>query len=107
MANFEGAVNASVYTLSCNVTYMGRQTSTSWFVENYDGVPPLRSLFTADPNRNNFLISGDPRPDFDDFTYGNHLTVLRWTSLLDNVIIYCGTGAEPKQKSVILRIYST
>ena len=102
VANFEGAVNDP--TLTCNVTNEGIQIDTFWSIENFEGVP-TRPLSLADPNSDFFLVSGDQRPN-SDFTYFNHLTILNWTVSLDKVILHCGSGREPEQASVMLRIYS-
>ena len=104
VANFEGAINAT--TLTCNVTNTnGQQVSTIWNVANFDGVPDIRRVSTADPDSNIFLISGDLRPGLA-LTFGNRITVLNWTSAVDAVTLYCGTGEIPDQAGVALRIYS-
>ena len=51
-----------------------------------------------------FSFSGDPIPGLN-FTYENSLTVTNLTSDLDGVIIYCGTGVQPRQANFTLRIY--
>ena len=104
VANFEGAINAT--TLTCNVTNTnGQQVSTIWNVANFDGVPNIRRVSTADPDSNIFLISGDLRPGLT-ITFGNRITVLNWTSAVDAVTLYCGTGEIPHQAGIALRIYS-
>ena len=96
VANFEGAVNAT--TLTCNVTHLGFQIGTFWSLGNFDGVSGTRGLLSADPDSDVFLIGGD--------TYENRVTVLNWTSAVDGVTIFCGTGQDREQAGVILKIYS-
>ena len=103
VANFEGAVNDP--TLTCNVTNEGSQVSTIWSVANFGGVATPRPVTIADPQSDILLISGDLRPNLT-FTFGNRITVLNWTSTVDAVTLFCGTGREPEQVSISLRIYS-
>ena len=103
VANFEGAVNAT--TLTCNVINEGNQIGTIWSVSNFGGVPSRRNVGTADPDRDFFLISGTLRPN-STLTFGNRITILNWTSAVDTATLFCGTGREPEQASVVLRIYS-
>ena len=104
MANFEGVINAA--TLMCNVTNAQQtQIGTIWSVANFGGVPDIRPVNLADPDSNIFLISGDLRPGLD-ITFGNRITILNWTSAVDAVTLYCGTGEIPDQAEVALRIYS-
>ena len=100
VANFEGAVNDP--TLMCNVTDMGRQIGTIWNVANFEGASLTQSVNVAGDL---FSIDGDPRPmtDIPGLTFDNRIN---WTSALDGVTLYCGTGEFPQQKSVMLRIYS-
>ena len=101
IANFEGTVNAT--TLSCNITNEGSQVSTQWSIENFRDAP---SRFISDnlaPEL--FSFSGDPIPTVPNFTYRNRLTVLNWTSELDRVTVFCGTGADPEQANFVFRIY--
>ena len=51
-----------------------------------------------------FFVSGDPFPNTN-FLYNNRLTILSWTTELDEVIGYCGTGQIPQQAHIILRVY--
>ena len=37
--------------------------------------------------------------------YLNELRVTNWTSEVDRVIVFCGTGGDPTQTNVTLRIY--
>ena len=101
VANFEGAVNDP--TLMCNVTDMDRQIGTIWNVANFGGSSLIRSVNVAGDL---FSIDGDPRPGLAPLTFENHITITNWTSALDGVTLYCGTGEFPQQKSVNLRIYS-
>ena len=103
VANFEGAVNAT--TLTCDVTNEGSQVSTIWSVANFGEVAAPRPVTIADPESDFLLIGGDPRPNLT-FTFGNRITVLNWTSAVDVVTLFCGTGREPEQVSISLRIYS-
>ena len=100
IADFERTENAT--TITCNITD-GTQITTQWNLENFENRPPgvLVSIVNL-PQL--FKISGDPRPDSG--TYENQLTVLNLTRELDEVIVYCGTGANPREANFLLRIYS-
>ena len=103
VANFEGTMNDP--TLTCNVTNdEGLQISTFWSVANFEGVLLTRALRNADPDGNIFFISGDLRPS--NVSFGNRVTVLNWTSSVDEAILHCGTGSIPQQANVTLRLYS-
>ena len=102
IANFEGTVNNTIIT--CNVTNSRRtQITTQWNLENFGNAAPgvLVSIVNA-PKL--FEVGGDPRPDSG--TYENQLTVLNLTRELDEVIVYCGLGAYPRQANFLLRLYS-
>jgi hypothetical protein len=95
VANFEGAVNAT--TLICNVTRGENQIDTFWRIGNFRGVTGLQSLLNfINSSQNIFLAQG---------LFLNELIITNWTSEVDRVIVFCGTGAEPKQANVTLRIY--
>ena len=104
MANFEGALNDT--TLMCNVTFESTQISTTWSVGNFRGLSIAVLVGSADPQKEVFFISGDPRPGLN-ITFGNHITILNWTEIVDGVELFCGTGSNRRQTSVTLRIYST
>ena len=95
IANFEGAINAT--TLTCDVTNEGIQIQTFWSVGNFQGVSGRQALGIM--LQNLFVIGGG--------SLLNELTVSSWTFEVDRVIIFCGTGSEPTQANVTLRIYST
>ena len=102
IANLEGAENATI--LTCNITNPeGDQISTQWNVGNFRGSGPndLRHVID-DPEL--FFVSGDPIPN-STFLFDNRLTILSWTTELDEVIVYCGNGQMPQQANFILRVY--
>ena len=74
---------------------------TQWNLENFRGL----GLGPTSNAPELFEIGGDPHPDYPDATYLNRLTVLNMTSELDDVILYCGTGAQPRQANFTLKIY--
>ena len=94
IANFEGAVNAT--TLTCNITNEGVQIFTFWSVSNFGGVSSSRPVAMLGSDL--FLLS-DPE------SFLNQLTVTNWTSQLDGVTVFCGTGSEPAQANIRLRVY--
>ena len=93
-ANSEGAINAT--TLTCDVTIEGvGLIDTSWSVANFQGVGPRR--FISDiSNQNLFLIGG---------SRFNKLTISNWTSEVDQVMVFCGSGLQPTLANVTLRLY--
>ena len=103
VANFEGVINAT--TLTCNVTNEGIQISTFWSIANFGGIVSRRPLGLADPDDESFIVSGDPRPERTS-TFRNRITIRNWTSAVDGVTLFCGTGSVPDQTQVLLRIYS-
>ena len=53
-----------------------------------------------------FLISGDERNDSTGLsTFRNRLTILNFTSDLEDATLFCGTGADPEFASFPLRLY--
>lgn len=64
---------------------------------NFLGVPGIQSLGTIS-GQNLLLIGGG--------SILNEVTVTNWTSEADGVIVFCGTGSEPTQANVTLRLYS-
>ena len=100
VANFEGTLNAT--TLTCNITNAGFQISTQWSIENFGGNPALQTVINA-PDF--FDIDGDLVPSTT-LSYHNRLTVLNFTSVLDNATLYCGSGAFLRQANFIFKIYS-
>ena len=94
IANFEGAINAT--TLICNVTRGENQIDTFWRIANFCGVAGRRSLLTLMSSQNIFVAEG---------LFLNELMVTNWTSEVDRVIVFCGTGGDPTQTNVTLRIY--
>ena len=94
IANFEGAINAT--TLICNVTRGETQLDTFWNFANFRGVAGRQSLISLGSSQNLFVAEG---------LFLNELTVTSWTSEVDQVIVFCGTGGEPTQANVTLRIY--
>ena len=105
IANFEGAEN--VTTIMCNVTddrpIPPVQLETRWSIENFR-VAGLQTI-TDNFNTSLFLVSGDPDPVSPSGSFRNRLTILRLTSDLDGVTVFCGIGALPQQASFPLRIY--
>ena len=101
MANFEGTLNDP--TLTCNVTNNdGSQGLTRWNVANFEGVSGTRPLRLDDEE---FLVGGDVDP-VTNFPFQNRITIVNWTLALDEVTLFCGTGANLSQVAVNLRIYS-
>jgi hypothetical protein len=94
VANFEGVVNAP--TLICNVTRGEIQIDTFWSIANFRGVPSGVSLLNLMSSQNVFLAEG---------IFLNELRVTNWTSEVDQVIVFCGTGGNPTQTNVTLRVY--
>ena len=102
IANFEGTLNAA--TLRCNISSnQGTQIGTQWNIENFGGNPALQGVSNAAPDL--FEIGGDLRPGSTTDTFFNQITILNITRDLDNVIIYCGTGVQPRQANFTIRIY--
>ena len=101
IANFEGTLNAA--TINCSVTNsQGVRITTQWTLGNFRGSDALITINNAAPEL--FSFSGDPIPGFD-YTYENSLTVTNLTSVLDGVVVYCGTGIQAQQANFSLRIY--
>ena len=96
--NFEGTDNTII---TCNITNGGIQIGTQWSVENFGGDPVLQPVASDDV----FDISGDLRPGSTTDTFLNQITVLIFTSELDNAILYCGTGVERRQANFTIRLY--
>ena len=94
VANFEGTINAA--TLICNVTRGEDQIDTFWSFANFRGVDGRQSLLTLGSSQNLFFAGG---------LFLNELTITNWTSEVDQVIAFCGTGGDPTQANVTLRIY--
>ena len=94
VANFEGTINAT--TLICNVTRGEDQIDTFWSFANFRGVDGRQSLLTLGSSQNLFLAGG---------LFLNELTITNWTSEVDQVIAFCGTGGDPTQANMTLRIY--
>ena len=94
VANFEGTINAP--TLICNVTRDGIQIDTFWTIGNFRGVPGGQAFINLVSTQNIFLAEG---------SLLNELRVTNWTSEVDRVIVFCGTGGDPTQTNVTLRIY--
>ena len=80
------------------------QITTQWSLENFGNSPPGMLVAVGNPPIAPVEIDGDSRPGFFG-TYENRLTVLNLTSALDEVIVHCGSGADPRQGSITLRIY--
>ena len=96
VANFEGTINAT--TLICNVTRGEVQIDTFWSFANFRGVAGRQSLLSLSMSTQNlFLAEG---------LFLNEVTITNWTSEVDQVIAFCGTGGDPTQANVTLRIYS-
>ena len=104
IADFEGTLNATIF--SCDVFSQAGslQITTRWSIENFRGVDSLRFV-TDSLAPELFLITGDTRPDDPTLSFQNYLTVLNLTSELDGVVIYCGSGRDPVQVNFTLRIY--
>ena len=93
IANFEGAINT---TLICDVTLEGvGPIDTSWSVANIRGIGPRRLLIDIS-DQNLFFTGG---------SLFNELTISNWTSEVDQVIVFCGSGFQPTQANVTLRLY--
>ena len=54
---------------------------------NFRGVP--EQGFSVDLAPELFLLGGDPIPNLGGLTYGNQMTILKLTSELDGVVLYC------------------
>ena len=93
VANFEGAINAT--TLICNVTREETQIDTFWSFANFRGVAGIQPLILIS-SQNPFLADG---------FFLNELIVTNWMTEVDRVIVFCGTGGDPTQTNVTLRIY--
>lgn len=102
IANFEGTVNFT--TITCNISNsQGTQISTQWTIANFRGVSSQVIGDNLAPKL--FIFSGDQIPTAPSFTYRNRLTLSTLDSDLDQVIIFCGSGINPQQANVIVRIY--
>ena len=101
IANFEGSLNAA--TLRCNISNQGVQISTQWSIENLGGNLALQTVVNVSPGL--FEVGGDFRPGSSTDTFLNRVTVLNFTSDLDNAIVYCGTGLERRQANFTIRLY--
>ena len=106
IANFEGSEN--ITTISCNVTAViaqgGIQATTRWNIENFRGVSGLQQIHDGF-DRELFMISGDQPDPNDTYTFENRLSVLRLTSEMEGITMYCGTGRMPKLANFTFRIY--
>ena len=94
-ANFEGSLNAT--TLTCNITNEGVQIPTFWSVANFQGVAGRQPLGTL-RDQNLLLILRRE-------SFFHQVIVTNWTSEVDGVIVLCGTGTEPTQANLTLRLY--
>ena len=97
-------------TLACNVTLSDgtTQTSTGWYVQNFQGNPGLQSI-NIDFGAEIFSVGGDPLPNDPTRTFRNRLTVLNFAAELDRVTVFCGTGgsAENREQAIFyFRVYS-
>ena len=102
IAHFEGTVNVTV--LTCNITNNeGLQISTQWTLGNFRGHESQLQSVSVAPDL--FLVTGDLATSDPRITYRNRLTVLRLTSELDGVKVYCGGGGQFQQAHFTLRIY--
>ena len=103
ITNFEGTGNA--ITITCNITNsQGMQITTQWLLEDFGNSAPGMLVSIANVPAGLFEIGGDPFPGVPG-TYENRLTVLNLTHMLDEVVVHCGTGGDPRQGSITLRIY--
>ena len=93
IGDIEGKKN--ITTLTCNISNnaSGINVETQWSLENFNGIEEL--LRPNDSTSELFLIDGH---------HSNQLTVLNLTEELDQVRIFCGTGAEPQMAYFTLRI---
>ena len=104
IANFEGVALNTTTALRCNVSNQaGTQISTQWNIENFGGNPALQRI--VDVAQGLVDIGGDLRPGSTMDTFFNRITILNFTSNLDNAILYCGTGVEPRQANFTIKIY--
>ena len=94
LVNFEGAINGA--TLICNVTRGEIQIDTFWSFANFRGVVGIQALILLSSRNPPFVANG---------LFLNELRVTNWTSEVDRVIVFCGTGGDPTQTNVTLRIY--
>ena len=103
IANFEGVALNTTTALRCNVSNQaGTQISTQWNIENFGGNPVLQPINVA---LGLVDIGGDLRPGSTTDTFLNRITVLNFTSDLDNAILYCGTGVDPRLANFTIKIY--
>ena len=98
--NLEGAINAT--TLTCNISHNGLQISTQWHWMRGSG--SILDLVPISDVSEDFVVSGNPDPTDPRFTFRNRLTIVNWTSELDGATVFCGTGAQPKQANIRLRV---
>ena len=104
VSGFEGDVNATVFT--CSVVSNDAQVTTTWSIRGLGGEPGLRTIFESD-FVDLFVISGDERnvPIGNLTTFRNRLTIVNFTSGLEDATLFCGTGADPEFASFPLRLY--
>ena len=100
VADFEGTLN--VTTLTCNVTdpYINQMEITEWSVQNFRTSGLQGIMINLAPE--SFVITGN---EISDFIFNNILVICNLSSKLDGVIIYCGTGQNPREANFTLRIY--
>ena len=103
IADFEGTVNFTTITCSILNSQGTQLISTQWFIanfrrENFDVIDDMLA-----PEL--FLFSGDPIPAIPTLDYRNRLTILTLIPDLDRVTIFCGSGTNQRQGSIIIRIY--
>lgn len=105
VTNFEGTLNATVF--SCNVTTSGLmiEIPTNWIIENFRGISELQ-IITNDLAPEVFLLTGNEHLNNPLIPLQNILVILNLTSELDGAIIYCGSGLSPQEANFTLRIYS-
>ena len=102
IADFEGAEN--VTTIMCNITIsLSIQVTTQWSIQEFRGVG--LQIITNDFDTNLFLVHGDSDHIWADYSFRNQLTILRLTSELDRVTVFCGSGVHSKQANFHLRTY--
>ena len=96
----------NVSTLTCKVINSARlRTTTTWFIQNFRSHSEL-ILISSGVFPDLFSFGGDPVPTDPTRTYLNQLTFLNFTSELDGVTVFCGTGVNREQASFFLRVYS-
>ena len=106
ITNSIGVRNATTCTLDCKVhNRRGFRISTFWFVQDFRS-QPLLQVISDNSFPDLFSFGGDPVPTDPTRTYLNQLIFLNFTSELDGVTVFCGTGVSRKEAHFFIRVYS-